>query len=112
MWFWLVLYLAVAISTQAIVIFVLCKAHLKNYKRKDLFEKFAPFTRKDIDEWFKPTALIGLTFWPRMVLATCNLAFYCIWVLIVMIGIDLNNPKIGPTRMFLIKSMGKFCCRL
>ena len=94
MWFWLT-YLIIAIATQAFVIFILCKPHLKNYKRKDLLEKYAPFTRKDIDQWFKPAALVGLTFWPRMICATINLACYCIWVLIVMIGVDLNNPKIG-----------------
>ena len=112
MWFWIGVYLVVAVLTQGLIVLVLCKPHLKNYKRKDLLEKYGPFTRRDIDQWFKPAALFGLTFWPRFILATINLAFYCIWVMLVMIGVDLNNPKIGPTRLFLLRTMGKFSCRL
>lgn len=112
MLFWLGVYLVIAAATHILVVFVLSRAHIKNHKRKDVLEKFAPFNRKDVDSWFHPSSLIVFTFWPRFILGWINLALYCIWVMIVMIGVDIKNPKIGPIRLFLLKTMGKLACRL
>ena len=53
-----------------------------------------------------------MTFWPRCICCILNVAVYAIWVQICMIGVSSDNPKIGPTRQFLITFFGKLSVRL
>ena len=48
-----------------------------------------------------------MTYWPRALLQILNLAIYCIIVRLCMVGVDLQNPEIGPIRKTLIMAAGK-----
>ena len=53
-----------------------------------------------------------MTYWPRALLQIVNLATFAIIVRLSMIGVDLQNPKIGPIRTTLIRAAGKPIVRL
>ena len=96
----LCIYVVVHVLTYFLVINVLSKAHVKNQKSAMVKDpKYEPFSRIDIDKWglFKNFPAI-MTFWPRCISCILNIAVYAIWLQICMIGVSIENPKIGPTR--------------
>jgi hypothetical protein len=95
------------LATYILFVNILGKGHLKNHKNKEILEKYEPFNRIDIENWGIIKCFpMYITFWPRVIIMTANLIFYAIWVYIFMIGVDLQNPKIGPLRYNIIKRMG------
>ena len=97
--FGIIVYIVIHILTYILFVHVLGKGHLKNYKNKEILEKYEPFNRIDIENWsiIKQFPMY-ITFWPRVFIMILNLVFYAIWVSILMIGVDLNNPQISPIR--------------
>ena len=100
-------YILVHISTYILFVHIFGKGHLKNYKNKEILNKYEPFNRIDIEKWsiIKQFPMY-ITFWPRVFIMIINLAFYAIWVCIIMIGVDIHKPIISPLRYQLIKRVG------
>ena len=44
-------YILVHIATYILFVNILGKGHLKNYKNKEILEKYEPFNRIDIENW-------------------------------------------------------------
>ena len=47
----IIVYILVHIATYILFVNVLGKGHLKNYKNKEILEKYEPFNRIDIENW-------------------------------------------------------------
>ncbi len=50
-YFEIIVYIIVHILTYILFVHVLGKGHLKNYKNKEILEKYEPFNRIDIENW-------------------------------------------------------------
>lgn len=105
--FGILIYIIVHIATYILFVHILGKGHLKNYKNKEILDKYEPFNRIDIEKWSIIKCFpMYITFWPRVIIMIINLVLYAIWVSILMIGVDLQNPVISPLRYQLIKRVG------
>lgn len=111
------LFAAILVAQSALYYLVcvhLSKKFIEAANDKDLVKEYAEFLRTDTHLWsvFRPRNMLPfLTMYSRGVIALCCLFTLTCFVVILTIGVDLENPKIGPIRRMLICGVVHFFCR-
>ena len=102
----IIVYVIIHILTYILVVHVLAKGHNKTKDNQQIKQRFGPFLRNDIDNWGIIKCFpFYITFWPRVIATVAFVSTYCIFLLILMIGVDKHNPQnISPLRKRIIKA--------
>ena len=105
-------HVSIHLLTYYLVVHLFAKGHLQNRHNKLVNEKYAPFVRNDLDKWSAIWCFpFYITFWPRFLLACLNIMVTAILVLLLMTGVNIENPEIRNTRKTLIGWVLRCTCR-